>query len=157
MKDWAEPYELWECKLAILATAGHPDPLLIQSIWTNIIDRSVDNFFSGNTIKDSNLNSLGNLGNAFLPVPPQQENINFYLIGKMLQFISSCFLLQSFHFLEYCYYFPRERMNYIDRSIKILKKSFKTFFKGSLAVMGLQDFKPRKQRLGNMLFTGIRL
>ena len=42
MKDWAEPYELWECKLAILATAGHPDPLLIQSIWTNIIDRSVD-------------------------------------------------------------------------------------------------------------------
>ena len=75
MKDWAEPYELWECKLAILATAGHPDPLLIQSIWTNIIDRSVDNFFSGNTIKDSNLNSLGNLGNAFLPVPPQQETL----------------------------------------------------------------------------------
>ena len=71
MKDWAEPYELWECKLAILATAGHPDPLLIQSIWTNIIDRSVDTskFFIGNTMNDSILNSLGNLGNVFLPVP----------------------------------------------------------------------------------------
>ena len=33
---------MWECKLAILATAGHPDPLLIQSIWTNIIDRELD-------------------------------------------------------------------------------------------------------------------
>ena len=31
---------MWECKLAILATAGHPDPLLIQSIWTNIIERN---------------------------------------------------------------------------------------------------------------------
>jgi len=41
-QDWAEPYELWECKLAILATAGHQDPLLIQSIWTNIIDRELD-------------------------------------------------------------------------------------------------------------------
>jgi len=41
-QDWAEPFQLWECKLAILATAGHPDPMLIQNIWTNIIDRQLD-------------------------------------------------------------------------------------------------------------------
>jgi len=41
-QDWAEPYQLWECKLAILATAGHPDPMLIQNIWTNIIDQELD-------------------------------------------------------------------------------------------------------------------
>merc|ERR1719193_196125 len=41
-QDWAEPYQLWEGKLAILATAGHPDPLLIQTIWTNIIDRELE-------------------------------------------------------------------------------------------------------------------
>jgi len=33
--------------LAILATAGHPDPLLIQTIWTNIIDRELERL--GNT------------------------------------------------------------------------------------------------------------
>jgi len=46
-QDWAEPFSLWECKLAILATAGHPDPLLIQTIWTNIIDRELERL--GNT------------------------------------------------------------------------------------------------------------
>ena len=36
-KDWAEPYQLWECKLAILQCAGHPDQPLVNSIWTQII------------------------------------------------------------------------------------------------------------------------
>ena len=37
---------MWECKLAILATAGHPDPLLIQTIWTNIIDRNLQHSYN---------------------------------------------------------------------------------------------------------------
>ena len=36
-KDWAEPFQLWECKLAILQCAGHPDQPLVNTIWTQII------------------------------------------------------------------------------------------------------------------------
>ena len=41
-QDWAEPYQLWEAKLAILACAGHPDPMLIENIWSNIITAELD-------------------------------------------------------------------------------------------------------------------
>ena len=37
-QDFAEPYQLWECQLAILHCAGHHDPMLIQTMWENIID-----------------------------------------------------------------------------------------------------------------------
>jgi len=40
-QDWAEPYHLWECKLAILQCAGHPDPMLVTNIWSNIIDQQM--------------------------------------------------------------------------------------------------------------------
>jgi len=40
-QDWAEPYQLWECKLAILQCAGHPDPMLVNNIWSNIIEQQV--------------------------------------------------------------------------------------------------------------------
>ena len=36
--DFAEPYNLWECQLAILHCAGHPDNMLIETVWNNIID-----------------------------------------------------------------------------------------------------------------------
>ena len=32
-QDFAEPYQLWECQLAILHCAGHHDPMLIQVCW----------------------------------------------------------------------------------------------------------------------------
>lgn len=37
-EQFAEPYQLWECKLAIVACAGHSEPQLVQSLWTHIID-----------------------------------------------------------------------------------------------------------------------
>ena len=40
--DPIEPrYQLWECKLAILQCAGHPDPMLVNSIWASIIEQQV--------------------------------------------------------------------------------------------------------------------
>uniref|UniRef100_A0A182SWZ0 Nucleoporin Nup133/Nup155-like C-terminal domain-containing protein n=1 Tax=Anopheles maculatus TaxID=74869 RepID=A0A182SWZ0_9DIPT len=39
--DFAEPYELWECKLTILNCSHHNDPLLIESVWTHILDREL--------------------------------------------------------------------------------------------------------------------
>ena len=41
LQDWAEPYHLWECKLAILQCAGHPDPMLVNNIWAKIVDQQV--------------------------------------------------------------------------------------------------------------------
>lgn len=35
--NFAEPFELWECKLAILNCSHHNDPLLIESVWSNIL------------------------------------------------------------------------------------------------------------------------
>jgi len=48
-QDWAEPYQLWECKLAILQCAGHPDQPLVNTIWTNIIDQ-MENTTSHNKV-----------------------------------------------------------------------------------------------------------
>jgi len=36
--EFAEPYNLWECQLAILHCAGHPDNMLIETVWNNIIE-----------------------------------------------------------------------------------------------------------------------
>lgn len=36
--DFAEPFNLWECQLAIIHCAGHPDTNLIEVLWTNILD-----------------------------------------------------------------------------------------------------------------------
>ncbi|KAL9706816.1 hypothetical protein quinque_010334 [Culex quinquefasciatus] len=40
--DFAERYELWECKLTILNCSHHNDPLLIESVWTHILDKELE-------------------------------------------------------------------------------------------------------------------
>eukprot|EP00096_Caligus_rogercresseyi_P005390 TRINITY_DN2077_c0_g1_i1.p1 TRINITY_DN2077_c0_g1~~TRINITY_DN2077_c0_g1_i1.p1 ORF type:complete len:1265 (-),score=396.32 TRINITY_DN2077_c0_g1_i1:325-4119(-) len=42
-QDFAEPYGLWECQLAVLHTAGHPDQMLIETLWEHIIDEETRN------------------------------------------------------------------------------------------------------------------
>ncbi|XP_006813173.1 nuclear pore complex protein Nup155 [Saccoglossus kowalevskii] len=42
-EGFAEPFQLWECQLAIIHCAGHYDPLLVESFWTNIIKKELDN------------------------------------------------------------------------------------------------------------------
>ncbi|XP_051175538.1 nuclear pore complex protein Nup154 isoform X2 [Leptopilina boulardi] len=42
-EDYAEPLQLWECKLSIIHCSGHQDSMLIQGIWTNIIDNELRN------------------------------------------------------------------------------------------------------------------
>ena len=37
--DYAEPFELSECKLTIIHCAGHYDPTLVDSLWAEIIDK----------------------------------------------------------------------------------------------------------------------
>ena len=37
-QDFASPFRLWECQLAILRCAGHHDPPLVQSVWDNVLE-----------------------------------------------------------------------------------------------------------------------
>ncbi|XP_068150657.1 nuclear pore complex protein Nup154 [Drosophila tropicalis] len=41
-QHFAEPFNLWECQLSILNCSHHNDPLLIESVWGNIINSVVD-------------------------------------------------------------------------------------------------------------------
>lgn len=36
-ENFAEPFRLWECKLAIIECAGYSDMQLVENIWMNII------------------------------------------------------------------------------------------------------------------------
>ncbi|KAH8377789.1 hypothetical protein KR093_007134, partial [Drosophila rubida] len=41
-QNFAERFDLWECQLSILNCSNHNDPLLIESVWGNIINSAVD-------------------------------------------------------------------------------------------------------------------
>ncbi len=43
--DFAEELGLPECKLAIVHCAGHSDPVLMETLWTEIIDRGMSSRF----------------------------------------------------------------------------------------------------------------
>ncbi|KAL0269136.1 UNVERIFIED_CONTAM: hypothetical protein PYX00_006963 [Menopon gallinae] len=43
-EEFAEPFMLWECKLAIVHSTNHNDPQLIEEIWQNIIDSELSRF-----------------------------------------------------------------------------------------------------------------
>jgi hypothetical protein len=37
-EEFCEPFNLWECKLAIIHCSGHCDLALVETIWLNIIE-----------------------------------------------------------------------------------------------------------------------
>ena len=39
--EFADVYDLYECKLAIVSCAGHEDDALVDSLWQNIITKGV--------------------------------------------------------------------------------------------------------------------
>lgn len=41
-QDFADPYDLWECKLTILNCSHHNDPLLIESVWSKILNKAIE-------------------------------------------------------------------------------------------------------------------
>lgn len=41
--NFAEPYDLPQIKLAILHSASHPDTAMVESFWTEIINKGLDN------------------------------------------------------------------------------------------------------------------
>lgn len=37
--EFADPFKLAECKLAIIHCAGYSDPILVQTLWQDIIEK----------------------------------------------------------------------------------------------------------------------
>ncbi|KFO90279.1 Nuclear pore complex protein Nup155, partial [Buceros rhinoceros silvestris] len=44
--EFAEPFKLSECKLAIIHCAGHSDPILVQTLWQEIIEKELSDSVS---------------------------------------------------------------------------------------------------------------
>ncbi|XP_071869599.1 nuclear pore complex protein Nup154 [Bombus fervidus] len=61
-QEYADPLQLWECKLSIIHCSGHQDAMLIQEIWTNIINNELKDASTAEdkmTILMSKIISLG--------------------------------------------------------------------------------------------------
>uniref|UniRef100_A0A8V5H400 Nuclear pore complex protein Nup155 n=1 Tax=Melopsittacus undulatus TaxID=13146 RepID=A0A8V5H400_MELUD len=44
--EFADPFKLSECKLAIIHCAGHSDPILVQTLWQEIIEKELSDSLS---------------------------------------------------------------------------------------------------------------
>ncbi|XP_017489429.1 PREDICTED: nuclear pore complex protein Nup155-like [Rhagoletis zephyria] len=67
-KDFAEPFQLFECQLKILHCAGHEDLNLIENIWRNIIDKELMLVANKEPETQKNLlkNKIRELGSLYL-------------------------------------------------------------------------------------------
>ncbi|XP_077969672.1 nuclear pore complex protein Nup155-like [Styela clava] len=74
--DYAEPFQLAECKLAIVHCAGHYDPSLIDALWQNILDQEIakvqdqinENIVTALSMKLSQLGRKYNSAMRYFPV-----------------------------------------------------------------------------------------
>ncbi|XP_071991346.1 nuclear pore complex protein Nup155-like [Engystomops pustulosus] len=69
--DFADPFKLSECKLAIIHCAGHSDPILVQSLWEEIIERELNDSIGmnpGERMQVLNL-KLTSLGKIYASTP----------------------------------------------------------------------------------------
>ena len=78
--DFADPFNLPECQLAILHCAGHYDPTLIETLWQKIIDNQL-NKLSSLDAKESQKVLLSNkiieLGKHYLQIE------KYFPLGKL--------------------------------------------------------------------------
>lgn len=68
-EDYADRYNLWECKLAIVQCSGHNDALLVENIWSNIIseaEHAARNLTSPDEILGSVLSKITSLGKEYI-------------------------------------------------------------------------------------------
>lgn len=42
--DFAEAFDLSECKIAVIHCAGYYDPTLVESLWQDVIDKGNSHF-----------------------------------------------------------------------------------------------------------------
>nr|XP_006006991.2 PREDICTED: nuclear pore complex protein Nup155 [Latimeria chalumnae] len=69
--EFADPFRLSECKLAIIHCAGHSDPILVQTLWQEIIEKELsDSMLKSPTERMQVLNlKLVSLGKIYAGTP----------------------------------------------------------------------------------------
>ncbi|XP_076062596.1 nuclear pore complex protein Nup154 [Oratosquilla oratoria] len=80
-EKFAEPWALWECKLAIVHCASHSETHLIQSLWTNIVDSELEKSVH-NPVElrvDSLSNKIRSLARMYLSSP------NFFPLEHLIR------------------------------------------------------------------------
>lgn len=63
--DFCEDFELWECKLTIFNCSHHNDPLMIESIWTHVLDAEMNYPGSGMDKYRRLLSKVANLASEY--------------------------------------------------------------------------------------------
>jgi len=58
LQEFAEPFGLWECQLAILRCSGHHDPPLVESMWERILEEETGCDCAGVDIVANKVKSL---------------------------------------------------------------------------------------------------
>ncbi|KAM3938778.1 nuclear pore complex protein Nup155 isoform 1-T1 [Leptodactylus fuscus] len=69
--EFADPFKLSECKLAIIHCAGHSDPILVQSLWEEIIERELNDSLGMNPAERMQVLNLKltSLGKVYASTP----------------------------------------------------------------------------------------
>lgn len=78
--DFAENFDLWECQLVILNCSHHNEPRLINSVWSHILDKELEEQGSSTEKAQRLLSKVQSLGNEFGISPCFPLD---YLIGEM--------------------------------------------------------------------------
>jgi nuclear pore complex protein Nup155 len=81
-QDFAEPYNLWECQLSILHCAGHNDPMMVEKMWENIIEKELAE--SAELPTNSRVVMVSNKIKALGKVYSQAQK--YFPIGKLCSF-----------------------------------------------------------------------
>ena len=85
--EFAEPYNLWECQLAILHCAGHPDGMLIETVWNNIIEGEMSK-----TAELSSPNRINIMANKIIVLGKlYSASQKYFPIGKLFNFLTRIF------------------------------------------------------------------
>ena len=92
--DFAEPFGLCECILAILHCAGHSDSMLIESMWNKILDTEIEKSGSASpqnkiSILSSKLKSLGKMYASSQKYFPMGKDIDFLRNSDFKKFPNS--------------------------------------------------------------------
>ncbi|NWR45769.1 NU155 protein, partial [Regulus satrapa] len=85
--EFADPFKLSECKLAIIHCAGHSDPILVQTLWQEVIEKELSDSVSlspGDRMQALCL-KLASLGKIYAGTP------RYFPLGKWL----ACILLEQ--------------------------------------------------------------
>ncbi|XP_061397239.1 nuclear pore complex protein Nup154 [Musca vetustissima] len=61
-ENYADRFNLWECKLTILNCSHHNDPLLIESVWSQIIDNAIND---SNSVQDKSTRLFSKIETLF--------------------------------------------------------------------------------------------